>query len=83
MGMSFMYGMGSFTQNNTAEISFTESLLWIWNPIAMAAWDPQKASHGSRNPQLVGRALICPTIFAVIIGFGFPWVQRRKLRIQT
>jgi len=75
----FAYGMGSFTENTASQISFTNFLLWIWTPFAMASWNPQESLH---TGTLLRLGLISSIVFGVICGFLYPVIRKHRSTIE-
>jgi hypothetical protein len=76
--MAFAYGMGSFTEDTSSQINSTSALLWIWTPLAMATWNPEKI-----NLLLWAvLSLTSSTIFAIAMGFIEPIMKRKKAAEQ-
>ncbi len=70
----FVSGMGSFTYGPGAGFYVTEALMWIWSPLAMAAFNINNGYEGSTG----GIALLWSVIVGVLSGFVIPLFVKPK-----
>lgn len=75
--MQFGVGMGAFTEDVSSRIAIGKTLLWIWTPLAMAAWDPKNMHN---DEMLITLAFSWSCCFGVFVGFAIPaflsWLDR-------
>jgi hypothetical protein len=74
-GISFLVGMGSFTQDVSLELYFWRGVAWAWTPLAMSRWNP---NDYRTFDEMVGLALVWSCCIGIAAGFVIPFFKRLR-----